>query len=107
MIEGSVLPYILVSACICFLVRLTPFVIWKDEGSVPGVVRYVGKYLPPAIITGIVVYCLKGINFAVFPYGAKELSAVALVVILHLWKSNTLLSVFAGTAFYMVLVQGF
>ena len=25
--------------------------------------------------------------------------------VLHLWKKNTLLSIFGGTAFYMVLVQ--
>ncbi|MEG1396532.1 MAG: branched-chain amino acid transporter AzlD, partial [Oscillospiraceae bacterium] len=27
------------------------------------------------------------------------------VVILHLWRHNNLLSIFAGTAMYMVLVQ--
>ena len=31
--------------------------------------------------------------------------SVALVVVLHAWKGNTLLSIGAGTACYMVLVQ--
>ena len=33
------------------------------------------------------------------------LIAAAAVVGLHLWKKNTLLSIAAGTALYMVLVQ--
>lgn len=37
--------------------------------------------------------------------GLPELLAVAAVVGLHLWKKNTLLSIFGGTAFYMILVQ--
>ena len=34
-----------------------------------------------------------------------QLVSVAAVVILHLWRSNTLLSIFGGTILYMVLVQ--
>ncbi|MBQ4261091.1 MAG: AzlD domain-containing protein, partial [Ruminococcus sp.] len=40
-----------------------------------------------------------------YPYCIPELLAAALVVGLHVWKRNTLISVFAGVAFYMVLVQ--
>ena len=53
----------------------------------------------------LVVYCLRNISFAVMPFGIPELLACALVVILHLWKRNTLLSVAGGTVFYMLLVQ--
>ena len=100
-------PYILISAAICFTLRLAPFIIFRDEASVPPVIRYVGRYLPPAIVTGIVIYCIKDINITVFPYAVKEICATALVIALHLWKRNTLLSVFAGTAAYMFLVQAF
>ena len=37
--------------------------------------------------------------------GDPELIAAAAVVGLHCWKKNTLLSIAAGTALYMVLVQ--
>ena len=40
-----------------------------------------------------------------WPHGIPELLAVAAVVGLHLRKKNTLLSIFGGTAFYMLLVQ--
>ena len=53
----------------------------------------------------LVVYCLRSISFAVMPFGIPELLACALVVILHLWKRNTLLSIAGGTVFYMLLVQ--
>ena len=37
--------------------------------------------------------------------GAKQLIAAAAVVALHLWKKNTLLSIGAGTALYMLLIR--
>ena len=38
-------------------------------------------------------------------HGLPELIAAAAVVGLHCWKKNTLLSIAAGTALYMVLVH--
>ena len=52
-----------------------------------------------------VVYCLKSVSLTASPHGVPEFLAVAAVVLLHLWRRNTLLSIFGGTAFYMVLVQ--
>ncbi|MBQ1815228.1 MAG: AzlD domain-containing protein, partial [Ruminococcus sp.] len=40
-----------------------------------------------------------------YPYCLPELLAAALVVGLHVWRRNTLLSVFSGVIFYMILVQ--
>jgi branched-subunit amino acid transport protein AzlD len=87
------------------MLRLLPFLVFKDEESVPRIVRYIGKYLPPAIITGIVVYCFKDIAFTVFPHGFNEIFSAAIVAALHLWRRNTLLSVFGGTFAYMMLIR--
>ena len=57
------------------------------------------------IIAMLVVYCLRGVNLLGPTHGLPELIAAAAVVGLHLWKKNTLLSIAAGTALYMVLVQ--
>ena len=38
-------------------------------------------------------------------YALPELLACAAVVLLHIWKRNTLLSIAGGTALYMLLVQ--
>ena len=58
-----------------------------------------------AIIAMLMVYCLKGTSLLEWPYGLPELIAVAAVVMLHLWKKNTLLSIGVGTVLYMLLVQ--
>jgi len=39
------------------------------------------------------------------PTAAKQLIAAAAVVALHLWKKNTLLSIGAGTALYMLMIR--
>ena len=51
------------------------------------------------------MYCLKGITPLTYPYGLPELISVAVVVVLHLWKRNTLASIALGTVCYMILVQ--
>ena len=51
------------------------------------------------------MYCLKNVTFSSLGAWAPEAIAVALVVGLHKWKHNTLLSIVGGTAAYMLLVQ--
>ena len=53
----------------------------------------------------LVVYCLKDTTVLSWPYGIPELLACIVVVLLHLWRKNTLLSIAVGTACYMVLIQ--
>jgi branched-subunit amino acid transport protein AzlD len=40
-----------------------------------------------------------------WPFALPELIATAVVVVLYLWKRNTLLSIGVGTVLYMALVQ--
>ena len=53
----------------------------------------------------LVVYCLRNVKILDKPHGLPELLSVGAVVLLHLWKRNTLLSIALGTIIYMVLVQ--
>jgi branched-subunit amino acid transport protein AzlD len=53
----------------------------------------------------LVVYCLKSTSVLSAPHGLPELISVALVVLLHKWRHNTLLSIVGGTVCYMVMVQ--
>ena len=64
-----------------------------------------GKVLPSAIMAMLVVYCLRNMTFLEAPYGAAEIIAVAAVVLVHKWRHSTMLSLVAGTAVYMLLVQ--
>lgn len=85
------------------LLRALPFLVFRKK--TPEYVAYLGKVLPPAIIGMLVVYCLKDIAPSVFPYGAPELIAVFCVAAAQVWKRNSLLSILAGTAVYMLLIQ--
>ena len=85
--------------------RFLPFLIFPEGKEPPEFIRHLGNVLPYAVIGLLVVYCLKGITPLAYPYGLPELISVAAVVVLHLWKGNTLASIALGTVCYMVLVQ--
>jgi branched-subunit amino acid transport protein AzlD len=85
--------------------RFLPFAIFAGNKESHPFIRYLGEALPYAMIGFLVVYCLKGVRLDAFPFGLPEFLGVALVAALHWWKGNALLSIGAGTAFYMVLVQ--
>ena len=81
------------------LLRFLPFLVFKKE--TPPYISYLGKVLPPAIIGMLVIYCLKDVTPTASPYGIPELIAAACVVILQVWKRNSLISILTGTVVYM------
>ena len=83
--------------------RFLPFLLF--EKNTPPFVVYLGKVLPAALIGMLVVYCLKDVQIASAPHGLPELIAGAAVALLQAWKRDSLLSILAGTLFYMVLIQ--
>ena len=85
--------------------RFLPFLIFRENRKTPSLVSYLGQVLPYAIMGMLVIYCLKGISFAAFPFGIPEIIGCLVVTLLHIWKRNTLLSIGAGTVCYMLLVQ--
>ena len=95
---------IAVCAICTFAERALPFIIFRGK-EVPEIVRYLGRILPMAIMATLVIYCIKGISFTSVAGWAPILIASAVTVLLHLWKSNTMLSIFGGTICYMVLIQ--
>ena len=80
-------------AAVTMFIRFLPFVVFGGGRPTPRFITYLAGVLPCAIMAMLVVYCLP------------ELLSAAAVVGLHCWKKNTLLSIAAGTALYMVLVQ--
>ncbi len=87
------------------LTRFLPFLLFPAGRETPRYVQYLGKVLAPAVFGLLVVYCLKDVTLLSGSHGLPELIAIALVVGLHLWKRQLLLSVAAGTVAYMLLVQ--
>lgn len=94
-----------VIALVTILLRFLPFLIFGGNRKTPEFVTYLGKVLPFAIMGMLVVYCLRNTSFTSLPFGIPEIISVTVVVLLHLWKRNTLVSIIGGTACYMVLVQ--
>lgn len=94
---------IVVIAAVTFMTRVLPFIAFENK-SYP-IIEYLGDVLPYSIMAMLVVYCLKNINLLSGNHGICEIIGVASVIILHVWKRNTLLSIIGGTIIYMVCVQ--
>ncbi|HHX11201.1 MAG TPA: branched-chain amino acid transporter AzlD [Clostridiales bacterium] len=87
------------------ITRFLPFIIFRNSNKSSSFITYLGKVLPYAAIGMLVVYCLKNVNITVPSYGIPEAIAILCIVLLHYWKENTLLSIGAGTAIYMILIR--
>ena len=96
---------IAVAGAVTLLLRFLPFLIFNGKRETPPYIIYLGKVLPYAIMGMLVIYCLRGISFTAAANFLPELIACAVVVLAHVWKRNTLLSIISGTVCYMLLVQ--
>lgn len=96
---------IVVMAVVTFVLRAFPFLVFSGKKPTPQFVTYLGKVLPYAIIGMLVIYCVKDISFSAVGDFLPYIIAGAVVVLLHIWRRNTLLSIIAGTLSYMALVQ--
>ena len=87
------------------LTRFLPFLLFPPHQPTPPLVHDLGRLLPGAVFALLVVYCLKNVSLTAGSHGIPEAIAIAVVVALHLWKRQTLLSIAGGTVVYMLLVQ--
>ena len=95
---------IAVVALVTWGLRAAPFLLFGNR-PLPKTMRYLGKALPPAIMTVLVIDCLRNTRFDHSPFGIPELAACALVALLQIVKKNMYLSIIAGTVCYMVLIR--
>ena len=96
---------IVVAGAVTLLLRFLPFLIFNGKRETPPYIIYLGRVLPYAIMGMLAIYCLRGISFTAAANFLPELIACAVVVLAHVWKRNTLLSIISGTVCYMLLVQ--
>ncbi len=96
---------IAVVALATVLTRVLPFLLFPENKKTPPYILYLGKVLPFSAIGLLIVYCLKDVPVSSAPHGLPEGLAIGGVVLLHLAKRNSLLSIGGGTALYMLLVQ--
>lgn len=107
-----------VIACFCcaliiFFERAFPFILFSKKNP-PKIIHFIEKYIPPMVMAALLLYSLKDINFVknsnfvnsvdykgFVPY----LVGIIFTVGLHIWKRNSLLSIFGGTIIYMILIR--
>ena len=87
------------------ITRFLPFFIFTSDKPTPKYIQYLGKMLPSAALVMLVIYCLKDVSLLKGNHAIPELISIMVVVLLHFWKRQMLISIAGGTIFYMVLVQ--
>jgi branched-subunit amino acid transport protein AzlD len=87
------------------MTRFLPFVAFPSGKPTPRYIQYLGKVLPAAVFGLLVVYCLKDVNVLAGSHGLPEFIAILVVIELHRWQKQMLLSIASGTICYMLLLQ--
>lgn len=84
--------------------RALPFLLFRGK-EIPRAVRRLGELLPMAIMTSLVFYCLRDLDFSSGASFAPRLVACAVTAALHLWRGSAMLSIAGGTVCCMLLTQ--
>ena len=94
-----------VAAVVTSFLRFLPFIVLREGRILPPFILWLGRVLPFAIMGMLCVYCLRGVSFDAANEWIPSLVGVTAVVVLHIWRRSTLLSILGGTVCYMLLVQ--
>lgn len=94
----------LVMALATVIARALPFVLLYRFKHNPHL-QFIGRYLPPAVMLLLCIYCLRSAFLVPSREGFIALGCAALVALIHLWKRNALLSIGIGTAAYVALIN--
>lgn len=103
--DKYIMMVIAVMAMITMLLRFLPFILFDRGGQLPGWISYLGKVLPPAMMSMLLVYCLRNINLLEGNHGFPELIGIGAAIRMHNWKRHTLLSIGVSTLVYMIIIQ--
>ncbi|EMP56728.1 branched chain amino acid transport protein [Marinobacter santoriniensis NKSG1] len=99
------LSFILVSALATFATRVIPFLFLERHTDHP-LIKHLGRYLPAAVMALLAtVFLVRSADWQASLPGLDALVTGVLVVGMHLWRRNALLSIVTGTAAYMIIVQ--
>lgn len=96
--------YLLIGGGVTVAYRVLPFILFGKR-TVPEMVNYLGEVLPMAIMLILIIHCVKDTSFANAGGFLPQLAALAVTAAVHIWKRSTSLSIFLGTACYMVLLR--
>ena len=90
-----------VAAAITFALRALPFAVIEPlRSSRPA--RELAARMPAGLMLILAVYLLRDVPTQSPARAAVTLAAAGVVAVLHVWRSNALLSIFTGTAVYVL-----
>jgi branched-subunit amino acid transport protein AzlD len=99
---------------VIFFCRAFPFLFFsgsiskKNSGKTSlkeSFLDFVEKIVPPAAMTVLTFNALGGAFKDNTKDGLLVFAASVFTALIHLWKRNTLVSIFGGTALYMILIR--
>jgi branched-subunit amino acid transport protein AzlD len=92
------------AAAITFALRALPFAVIEPLRA-SRLAAELAVRLPAGLMLILVVYLLRDAPARTPPVAAVSIVAVLVVAALHWWRSNALLSIFTGTAFYVLAIN--
>lgn len=106
MAESSYLAaFIAVATIATFATRVIPFLFFERHTD-HQLIQHLGKFLPAAVMALLAtIFLQRSANWAASLPGFDALLPGILVVVIHLWYRNALISIAVGTASYMAIQQ--
>jgi len=102
--NGYLVATIAVMAAATLATRALPFLMLGRFMERPRV-RYLGRYLPPAVMLLLVVYAVRDVTPWQPPYGAYQFTGIAVTALAHWQWRNALISISCGTGAFMALLR--
>ncbi len=104
MFSDSIFIMIIAAFIGTYLTRILPYWLFKNKQESKNL-AFLQLNMPLVIIIVLFFYTFYDINFTQAPYGLDVICACIFVFVLHYIFKNSLLSIIAGTVFYMILLN--
>lgn len=103
--SAYVAAFIAVTALATFATRAIPFLFFSRHTEHP-LVQHLGRYLPAAVMALLAtIFLQRSAHWSAPLPGLDALVPGLLVIAVHLWRGNALLSIASGTIAYMAIQQ--
>lgn len=99
-----VLSAIAVSAAVTWTLRAAPFAMLAPLRQ-SGLLAYIGGRMPVGVMVVLAAYTLRDTDPGTLVSVGPTVLALALTIGLHLWRGSMTLSIFAGTAAYVLVTS--
>lgn len=99
-----VLSAVLVSAAVTWTLRAAPFAMLAPLRH-SALLAYIGDRMPVGVMVILAVYTLRHTDPVVLTSVGPAALALAITIGLHLWRGSMTLSIFAGTAAYVLVTS--